>query len=134
MAIEPISSVSQRPDAMMPRRRPQAVDQQAADTSVRSEPAAQVRGQMPDRRLAQVMQAGRETSALLSTLSGPREGIFQAPSPLSTNQTQAARAQTGAPQRAVAAQVDRGPVPGWNRLADGDEHRPPCLVGGVGEG
>ncbi|HVP17742.1 MAG TPA: hypothetical protein VMU36_02020 [Spirochaetia bacterium] len=49
----------------------------------------------PDARLAQAMQAGRETSALLSTLPGPNLSFFQAPSPLQASPRQEGFAAAG---------------------------------------
>ena len=56
MAIEPVNRVTMRPDITAPRR--------------------------PDFRLQEMMQTGRETSALLSTLPGPNLSFFRPAAPL----------------------------------------------------
>lgn len=71
MAIEPINGAYFRPDLTTSRRQ----DQQAGPG------ATSTVEQRPNLQLQQVMQAGRETSALLSTLPGPNRSFFQPPAP-----------------------------------------------------
>jgi len=61
MPIEPINGVSLRPELLAPRRQNQT--------------------QQPNPRLQEMIQAGRSTSALLSTLPGPNLSFFQPAAP-----------------------------------------------------
>lgn len=88
MAIEPINGVSMRPDLTALRRQNQAVypgdaPNDAAGGAPNNAPAtaAAAAGQRLPPQVLQMMQRGRETSALLSTLPGPNLGFFQPPAP-----------------------------------------------------
>ncbi|MGA2615662.1 MAG: hypothetical protein ABSG38_19655 [Spirochaetia bacterium] len=80
MAIEPINGVYPRQDLTTPRRQDQQAAGPTAEAGAASTnaPGASA-GQRPNFRLQQMMQAGRETSALLSTLPGPNLSFFQPP-------------------------------------------------------
>ena len=76
--IEPVSTVSFRPFNMEIPRRSGARLPGAMGPAFRGPEWAS----RPDARLQEMIQAGRQTSALLSCLPGPNLGFFQAPSPL----------------------------------------------------
>jgi len=71
--VDPIATFPMRPDPVAPRRQ----DQAAGQAGVFPPPRLGA-------RLQEMMQTGRETSALLSTLPGPNLSFFQAPTALQT--------------------------------------------------
>ncbi len=77
MAIEPVNNITMRPDLLTPRRQTAAADQGAAPAPA----PAQATQPRINARLAQALQAGREASALLSTLPGPNLSFFRPPAP-----------------------------------------------------
>jgi hypothetical protein len=82
MAIEPIYGASMRTDPLLQRRN-QAADPGDAPANAGApfaNPPAATAQRFPPRVL-QMMQQGRETSALLSTLPGPNLSFFQPPAP-----------------------------------------------------
>ena len=76
--IEPVSTVSFRPfNIEIPRQ------SSATAPAVAMDPIPVRNGHArPDTQLQEMIQAGRQTSALLSLMPGPNLGFFQAPSPL----------------------------------------------------
>jgi hypothetical protein len=85
MAIDSIYGASMRTDPLISRQRnqPAFTDNAAAAPAgtASANPAGAFTRQLPPRVL-QMMQQGRETSALLSTLPGPNLGFFQPPTTL----------------------------------------------------
>ncbi len=80
MAIEPVYGPSMRTDPLLQRRNQPALsgDAPAAAGTASANPRAGFGQQLPPQVL-QMMQQGRETSALLSTLPGPNLSFFQPP-------------------------------------------------------
>jgi hypothetical protein len=81
MVIGPLNSNFLRADLFAPRGQTQAAGPQAVDPGVPGGTAAPVIGQRTYLRLQELMQTGRQDSALLSTLPGPNPSFFQAPGP-----------------------------------------------------
>jgi hypothetical protein len=84
MATEPINGVSMRPDLTAMRRQNQAVypgdaPNDSAAGVAPNNALATAAGQRLPLQVLQMMQQGRETSALLSTLPGPNLSFFQPP-------------------------------------------------------
>jgi hypothetical protein len=109
MAIEPINGVSMRPDLTAMRRQNQAgypgdAPNDSAAGGAPNNPLATAAGQRLPPQLLQMMQQGRETSGLLSTLPGPNLSFFQppAPPPGFTANGQAPRGLAGPGQRVNA--------------------------------
>ena len=71
--VDPIATIPMRPDPVAPRRQDQAASQTGPFPSPKI-----------NARLQEMMQTGRETSALLSTLPGPNLSFFQAPAAFPT--------------------------------------------------
>jgi hypothetical protein len=86
MAIEPINGVFMRPDLAAARRQNQAgypgdAPNDSAAGGAPNNALATAAGQRLPPQLLRMMQQGRETSALLSTLPGPNLSFFQPPAP-----------------------------------------------------
>ena len=80
MAIEPINPAGFRPDLLSPRRQTFGTGQGAGPSAPGSAAAPATRA-LPNLQLQELIQTGRENSALLSTLPGPNLSFFQAPGP-----------------------------------------------------
>jgi hypothetical protein len=96
MVVGPLNSNSLRADLFASHRQTQAAGPQAAGPEAPGGTAALGIGRRANLQLQELMQTGRENSALLSALPGPNLSFFQAPGPAEAGFLQGA-AGVGAP-------------------------------------